>query len=156
VNAEQRERLIIALRHYNGLGTIAVMLAFALGTLGGASGGCVRRVLGILAILIAALCGYRFIRLRPLWRDLPRTDSRDGPAWRDAWRRKIPLWQVLWALMASPVIVTFGLFLLFRGNKEDNADVLIFGFIFFLLGVAAIWHGIDQLRMRWAAKRHGG
>lgn len=149
VNAEQRERIITALRHYESLSTVVFMLAFALGTLGGADDGSVMRVLEILAICFVALRGYRFIRLRPLWRDLPRTEGPEA-------LRTMPQWQIAYLLASALVFGLFSPFLLWHGVSDGDADTLIIGLICFLAGIGGTWFGIELWRMRRLSKRQGG
>jgi len=149
VNAEQRQEISVARRHYASLSFIAYTLGITLPALGGALEGGIMLILTIVAIIFVALRGYWLICLRPLWRDLPKT------AWRDAWVHKIPKFQIVYLLLIAPLFGLFGLLMLWHGRREDDSTLLIVGVLCLLFGVAGTWFGIAWWRMQRVLKRAG-
>jgi hypothetical protein len=64
VNAEQRQEISVARRHYASLSFIAYTLGITLPALGGALEGGIMLILTIVAIIFVASRGYWLIRLR--------------------------------------------------------------------------------------------
>lgn len=162
INAAQRENIDAALQGFYGFVAVAIGAGVLLGIFGGAFGGespwNVLVWVALIAVgVTAALLGYWCIRLRPLWRDLPRSERRLGFGETQAvMARTMPKWRIVLLLIVGQLFGMSSVFLLWIAFRDGEARLRTIGTFGLLFAAAAMWLGIIMWRKRRAFERTGG
>ena len=159
VNATQRAYIAAALQGFYGFVAVVIGAGVVLGTFSQAFGGetqwsVVLWIALIAAGVIVALLGYWIIRLRPIWRDLPRSERRLGfGETQAAMARAMPKWRIVNLLVIGLFFGLGSLFLLWVAFRDGRTHLRTIGIWGLFFSAASICLGIVMWRKRRAIDR---